>query len=200
MEPNGRPLPPVLFDIDRLQKDFMPVVYRTIQRTGVEIDYIRYYGPELNRFIGSREEGKTRSRQFSFARDPRDISRVFFLNPEDNEYQEIPYLDTSRGPMSIWELREANRKLVTEGRRYIDENLLFHKHLELMEQARSAVKQTKAVKRRLLLERKRAGSSKPEETVQEPEAREISEAQDFSAGSVEPFDDSPVSPFRVEQL
>jgi putative transposase len=189
---NGRSLPPVL-DPERLQKDFMPVEYRTIQRTGVEIDYIRYYGPELNKWIGTREEGKTRSRQFSFARDPRDISRVFFLDPEDNEYRKIPYLDTSRGPMSIWELREANRKLVAEGRQDIDENLLVQKHLELTEQARSAVKRTRVVRRRLKMERKRTASSESEQLVQEPEVQEA------SADSVEPFDSSPVLPFRVEQ-
>ena len=194
---NSRPLPPVLFDTDRLQKDFMPVAYRTIQRTGVEIDYIHYYGPELNKWIGIREEGKTRSRQFSFARDPRDISRVFFLDPDDNEYREIPYLDTSRGPMSLWELREANRKLRAEGRREIDENLLVQKHLELTEQERSAVKKTRAVRRRVLTERKRTASAKPEQRVHEPEAPE---AQEFSGDFVEPFDSSPVLPFRVEQL
>lgn len=190
---NGRFLPPV-DDTERLQKDFMPVVHRTIQRTGVEIDYIRYYGPELNRFIGAREEGKIRSRQFSFARDPRDISRVFFLDPEDNEYREIPYLDTSRGPMSIWELREANRKLVAEGWQDIDENLLFQKHLELVQLARDAGKQTRAVRRRLQTERKRAAHSEPEQPVQEPET------QGVLADSVEPFDNSPVLPFRVETL
>ena len=195
--PAARPLPPVICDTDRLQKDFMPVVNRTIQRTGVEIEYIRYYGPELNKWVGSREEGKTRSRQFSFARDPRDISRVYFLDPEDNGYREIPYLDTSRAPMSIWELRDANKKLLAEGRLGIDENLLFQKHVELKEQARIAVKKTKAVRRRLQAERKRAPAAKPEHPVQEPDAPE---AQDFSIDPVEPFDSSPVLPFRVERL
>ncbi len=195
--PSARPLPPVIFDTDRLQRDFMPIAYRTIQRTGVEIDYVRYYGPELNRWIGSREEGKTRSRQFTFARDPRDISRIYFLDPDDDEYREIPYLDTSRPPISIWELRDANRKLVEEGRREIDENLLFRKHLELKALAHGAVKQTKTVRRRLQAERKRMAPSRREPVVPEPPSPEI---QALSIDPVEPFDSSPVTPFKVEKL
>lgn len=194
--PNARLLPPVISDMDRLQKDFMPIARRTIQRTGVEIDYIRYYGPELNKWIGMREEGKTRSRQFSFSRDPRDISRVYFVDPDDDEYREIPYLDTSRPPMSIWELRDANRKLVEEGRREIDENLLFQKHLELRTQARSAVKHTKAIRRRLQAERKRTPVLNPEQPVSELENPE----PQYTIDPGEPFDSSPVMPFKVEQL
>jgi putative transposase len=117
------------------------------------------------------------------------------LDPDDDEYREIPYLDTSRSPISIWELRDANRKLMEEGRREIDENLLFQKHLELRAHARGAVKQTKAVRRRLQAERKRVLAPKREQPV--PEAPET---QDFSIDPVEPFDSSPVTPFKVEQL
>jgi putative transposase len=193
--PTGRPLPPVISEIGRLQKDFMPMVYRTIQRTGVEIDYVRYYGPELQRWVGNREKGKTRSRLFNFARDPRDISRIYFLDPDDNEYREIPYLDTSRPPISIWGLRDANKKLVAEGRREIDENLLFQKHLDLTAHARAAVKQTKAARRRLKAER-RWTSAPVKQPAKESEAQET----DGLFDTVEPFDGSPVLPFSVEQL
>jgi putative transposase len=190
---HGRPLPPVIVDTDRLQKDFMPVVYRTIQRTGVEIEMVHYYSPELQKWIGFREAGKTRSRRFSFARDPRDISRIYFLDPDDNEYREIPYLDSSRGPISIWELRKANEKLKEEGRRGINEHLLFEKHLELSEQARTNLKKTKAARRRLQKERKRAATP----LIQ---VEESTEDAGFPPESVEPFDDSPVLPFEVEKL
>ena len=195
--PGARPLPPIIFDTDRVQKDFMPLVYRTVQRTGVEIDYIRYYGPELNKWIGAREEGNCRSRQFTFARDPRDISRIFFLDPDADEYREIPYLDTSRPPMSIWELREANRRLMEEGRRDIDENLIFQKHLDLRAQARNAVKQTKAARRRLQSERKRTPDPNRQKAVLEPETPED---DGLVIDPAEPFDSRPVTPFKVEQL
>lgn len=192
----GRPLPPVISETERLQKDFMPIVDRTIQRTGVVIGNIRYYGPELQRWIGSREKGKTRSRLFNFARDPRDISRVYFLDPDENEYREIPYLDTSHPAISIWELRDANKKLVAEGRREIDENLLFQKNLELRTQARSIARQTKAVRRRLRAERKRA-TTQMEKPTQQSEPQEV---HDLLFDTVESFDSSPVLPFNVEQL
>ncbi len=193
----GRSLPPVITNTDRLQRDFMPIVNRTIQRTGVEIDNVRYFGPEFQRWIGSREEGKTRSRLFSFARDPRDISRIYFLEPDENEYREIPYLDTSRGPISLWELRSANEKLKEEGRRGINEHLLFEKHCELLDRARSTMKKTKAARRKMQTERKRAVPAKAEETA----SKFVSEEHEsFSTEPVEIFDDLPVLPFEVERL
>ena len=196
-EPAGRPLPPVITDTNQLQKDFMPVVYRTVQRTGVEIDNIQYYGPELQRWVGSREKGKTRSRLFSFARDPRDISRVYFLDPEDTQYREIPYLDTSHGPISLWELRSANEKLRAEGRQGINEHLLFEKHFELLDQARSTVKKAKAARRKVQTERRRAASLNPKQADHEAES---AVTDDFLSESIEIFDDQPVLPFEVERL
>lgn len=193
----GRPLPPVITDTDRLQRDFMPMVYRTIQRTGVEINNVHYYGSELQRWIGCREEGKTRSRMFSFARDPRDISRIFFLAPDDNEYREIPYLDTSRGPISLWELRSANEKLKEEGRREINEHLLFEKHFELLDQARSIVRKSKAARKKMHAERKRAVTLKTVQPVQDVES--VGDPS-LSPELVEPFDDQPVLPYKVERL
>jgi putative transposase len=193
--PKGRPLPPVIADVDRLQKDFMPAVRRTIQPSGVEIDYVHYYGPELKKWVGLREAGTKRSRSFSFSRDPRDISRVYFLDPDDNEFREIPYLDTSRGPISLWELRRANQRLVEEGRRGINERLLFQKHLELLDQARIAVKKTKSARRQMQASRSHGDSTKGEPAIA-PE--ETTEALDSGGDLAEPFDDGPVTPFSVE--
>ena len=84
-----------------------------------------------------------------FARDPRDISRIYFYDPDDDVFLEIGYLDTSRGPISLWELRRANQKLMEEGRGAIDERRLFEKHFELMENAKQAAKKTKSARRQV---------------------------------------------------
>ena len=47
----------------------------------------------------------------------RDISVVFFFDPELNCYFEIPYRDTSRPPLTLWELREVRRRLTENGER-----------------------------------------------------------------------------------
>ncbi len=186
--PSARPLPPVIMDVVRLQRDFMPWVERTIQSNGVEIDYIHYYGPELKKWIGAREPGSSRSHKFIFARDPRDISRIFFFDPEDGEYREIPYLDTSRGPISLWELRIANQKLISEGREDINERLLFEKHFELMEYAKKAYKKSTAARRQV----QRSAKQRSSVVATEPQERETERIDDEP---VEAFGDEPIVPF-----
>lgn len=188
---SGRPLPPVIMDVTRLQRDFMPWVERTIQSNGVEIDYIHYYGPELKKWIGVREPGTNRSRKFLFARDPRDISRIFFFDPEDGEFREIPYLDTSRGPMSLWELRIANQRLIAEGRESINERLLFEKHFELLEFAKMASKKSKAARRQV----QRSAKQRPSVQATEPQVLHVEEVYD---DPVEAFGDDPIAPFDDE--
>jgi putative transposase len=51
-----------------------------------------------------------RKRLFLIRRDPRDISVVYFFDPELNCYFEIPYRDTSRPALTLWELREARTR------------------------------------------------------------------------------------------
>ena len=170
----------------------MPTVERTIQSSGVEIDYVHYYGPELKKWVGARKPGTKRSRTFMFARDPRDISRVFFFDPEDAEYVEIPYLNTSHGPISLWELRLANQRLMAEGRKDIDERLLFEKHLELLDNAHNSSKKTKAARRQV---QRSAKQRLVEKTA--PEAP--SQIEESDVESAEPFDDLPVVPFDDEE-
>ena len=67
-------------DEQRFRLDFLPFVERTVQPYGVAIDGIRYYGDVLRRFIGASEDGRQRS--FVFRRNPRDISTIYFWDPE----------------------------------------------------------------------------------------------------------------------
>jgi putative transposase len=115
-----------IVDEDRLRLDFMPYVERTIQGYGVVIDEIHYYSDVLRRFINAADPNDPRrKRHFIFKRDPRDISQIYFYDPELKQYSRIPYRDTSHPPISIRELREVRRQLETEGKENIDENLIF---------------------------------------------------------------------------
>jgi putative transposase len=49
-----------------------------------------------------------RKRLFLIRRDPRDISVVYFFDPELNCYFEIPYRNTSRPALTLWELKRAH--------------------------------------------------------------------------------------------
>ena len=118
-----RPLPA---DPERLRLDFLPYVARTVQPYGLRIDEIYYYHDVLKPWIHAARPGAARApRTFVVRRDPRDISTVFFFDPELNQYFPIPYRRLAAPSMSLWELREVRRRLKAEGRHSIDENALF---------------------------------------------------------------------------
>lgn len=58
-------------------------------------------------------------------RNPRDISRLYFLDPEIGDYLEIPYRDLAKPSISIWEYREAERFLRDQGRAAENEDVIF---------------------------------------------------------------------------
>jgi putative transposase len=144
----GIGVPRRIADEDRLRLDFMPYVERTIQGYGVVIDEIHYYSDVLRRFINAVDpDDSRRKRQFIFKRDPRDISQIYFYDPELKQYSRIPYRDTSHPPISIWELREVRRRLEKEGRENIDEALVFETYARMRAQEEQAVRETKRVRR-----------------------------------------------------
>lgn len=101
--------------------DFLPVIERTIRRTGFVIDHIAYYSDALKPWIANRDK----LRKFIIRRDPRDLSRVWVLDPPTNEYLELHYRSISNPAITLWEHRKAVEKLRESGRSEIDENALF---------------------------------------------------------------------------
>jgi putative transposase len=132
-------------DEQRFRLDFLPFVERTVQPYGVAIDGIRYYGDVLRRFIGASEDGRKRS--FVFRRDPRDISTLYFWDPEVKQYSAIPYRNTTYPPLSVWELRELRRTLAASGAAPIDEAAIFAAYARLREHEARAVTETKRARR-----------------------------------------------------
>ena len=72
--------------------DFLPVVRRTLSRTGFVIDHVQYYSDALKPWIARRE----RLGRFVLRRDPRDISRIWVLDPDGTDYLEVPYRTLSQ--------------------------------------------------------------------------------------------------------
>jgi putative transposase len=128
-------------DEERIRLDFMPFVERTVQPYGVLIDGIHYYHDVLRRFIGSSERKKKRS--FIFRRDPRDVSTIYFWDPELYKYSPIAYRNTAHPPMSVWELREIRRKLIEAGRSNADEEAIFEAYTRLREREARSANETK---------------------------------------------------------
>ena len=57
--------------------------------------------------------------------DPRDISRIWALDPDGGAYLEMPYRTQSRPPISAWEQQAVVGRLRELGRADIDESALF---------------------------------------------------------------------------
>ena len=101
--------------------DFLPVIRRSLTRTGFVIDHVRYFSDALKPWIGRRDQlGK-----FVLRRDPRDISRIWVLEPEGGAYLPVPYRALSHPPISVWEHRGALARLREQGRAQVDEQALF---------------------------------------------------------------------------
>lgn len=144
----GVGLPPRIMDEAQLRLDFMPFLKRTVQTYGIQIDEIEYWHDVLRPWINATDPHDAKSkRRFLIRRDPRDISRIWFLDPELKTYFEIPYRDTSHPPISVWELRQIRRRLRDEGIKSVDENQIFEALTRLREIEERAVKDTKAARR-----------------------------------------------------
>jgi putative transposase len=157
----GKGLPLRIFNERKVRLDFMPYVERSIQDYGVQIDHIHYYDDKLRPYINSIEStgnsiAKQR-RKFIFKRDPRDISVIFFYDPELKQYFEIPYRNTSHPPITIWEYREVERWLISQGKNTIDEEAIFEGYERMKIIENEAVVKTR-VKRRVKNNTKRGHS------------------------------------------
>lgn len=146
----GVGLPPRILNTRKVYLDFMPFEERTIQDYGVMIDNVCYYSEVFRRWINAVDprSGKLKAkRKFIFKRDPRDISTVFFLDPELNEYFPISYRDTSKPAISVWEFRAARDRVIEEGRSGIDEEAIFNAYRRMRELEQKSGEKTKKSKR-----------------------------------------------------
>lgn len=145
----GTGVPPIPEDPGRVQIDFMPYEERTIQQYGVQIDNIRYYAPELDPYVNAEDpENPKAKRAFLFRRNPRDISKVYFLDPKDNIYVTIPYQNIGLPPMSLWELREILKHLKAEGLKDINEHRIFEALERMRGRIARATAKSKAARRK----------------------------------------------------
>lgn len=144
----GCGLPTKIADEDRLRLDFMPYERRTVQDYGIVIDEIHYYHDVLRRWINAPDpKDSKRKRQFICRRDPRDISVIWFFDPEIQTYYPIPYRDTSHPAISIWELREAKNKVTSDKRRHLSERSIFDAYDRMREIEAEAQAKSKAARR-----------------------------------------------------
>ncbi|UEX77736.1 Mu transposase C-terminal domain-containing protein [Spiribacter halobius] len=147
-EQPGIGVPDIPADPARLRLDFLPYVMRTVQTYGIQIDKIFYFHEVLTPWINAMDPSHPKAkRQFIIRRDPRDISRVYFFDPEANEYYTIPYRNVAHPAVSLWEVRAAQRRLAEEGRKHVDEDAIFEAVQRMRERVEEAKHKSKKARR-----------------------------------------------------
>ncbi|RAK25474.1 Mu transposase-like protein [Actinoplanes lutulentus] len=104
------------------------------------IDHVGYLSNALKPWIARRG----RLDRFVLRRDPRDISRIWVLDPDGGTYLKVPYRTVSHPPISVWEQKAAVARLPEQGRAEVDETALFR----MVEQMRAITDTATRTKRR----------------------------------------------------
>jgi len=119
--------------------DFLPFEERILQRDGLHLFHIRYWSDEL-RWLMGREP-----RRLMIKYDPRNLSCVFVRTGQG--YLEARPADRTRPAIALWEHRAALRALREQGRRAVDEELIFSTILAQRALVDGAIRATKATRR-----------------------------------------------------
>lgn len=152
-----------------------------LRREGFVLDHISYYSNILSVFIHRKSSIEE---EFVIRRDPRDISKIYFLDPKSNSYFEIPYRHLARPTISLWEHRQAIKHLRATGRTRLNEELIFTAIQELSDLTKAAAIKSKQARRNqervnnnlLISAKKIVGSS-----VEELEAESSVPIKEFEA-------------------
>lgn len=128
--------------------DFLPSFRRTVQTFGVTIDGMTYYADMLRQWINAEDpEMRGKKREFIFRRDPRDISTVWFFDPDLKQYFKVPFADQALPSISIWEYQQAREMLKREGKKSINEHQILHAITELRSKVDESKEKTKKARR-----------------------------------------------------
>ncbi|MEA9787034.1 Mu transposase C-terminal domain-containing protein [Xanthomonas campestris pv. raphani] len=108
--------PPMIGNPRDFTLGFLPATDRRIGRAGIQLHSLHYWDPALTPFINDGIEHRV---HFSH----RDLSKVYLY--AGGSYIDVPLLDRSRGPFSLWELRDIRAQLRDQGKKASSESELF---------------------------------------------------------------------------
>lgn len=189
----GIGMPLRISDEYKFRLDFTPFVERTIQEYGVLIDGIHYYSDILRPYIHARDSNNSKlKRKFLFARDPRNISTIYFLDPDTRAYVPVGYRDTRHPAISIWELNAALKRLAGADVSQPNEEMIFEGVRKMRELEAEAAGKTKSARQERRKAQKRRTTLAPASMPQPPLSQApqgFTAADDYPDGDIAAFND-----------
>lgn len=184
----GKGLPEKIEDEDHFRLSLLPSVERSIQQFGVTIEKIHYYHDVLRRWIKAKNSDKS-MRKFIFKIDPRDISTIWFYDPDIKDYFPIPYRNVSYPPISRWELRAIRQKLAEQNIDNPDESMLFkaYDNMKKIQDDASTKTARKQKETKKAHKRKLDTSVSSKQSTKEIEA--VAASMDDLFSNIQPFDE-----------
>jgi len=156
-------------DPETLLIDFLPLISRTVQKNGVTIDGLNYYDNVLRSWINSIDPITGKKRYFIFRRDARDISYIWFYEPELHTYYRIPLSNQAIPAMNIWEFNAAKARMKEKGVNAVSDHELITALEEMHDLAQESVKKSKKARRTLQKKKVHSKSKQVTKTHQPPE-------------------------------
>jgi putative transposase len=129
--------------VDRLQfwVSFLPEDERSLRRDGIHFCNISYWSDALAADVGRSKD------KLLIKYDPRDLSRIF-VRRSPGRFVEARYRNLSWPAITMAEQKAAVRRLKAQGRREIDETMIFTTTLRQREIEDAAQRQTASTRRR----------------------------------------------------
>lgn len=177
---------------DRLRLDFLPYFKRTVQRSGIRHDGLIYTNDVVRRHVGARHpEHPTRAREFQVSYDPRDVSVVYFLDPDLDRYYEVRCRQPNFPSMSVWELRATKRFARERHIKLEDERAIMNTFRLMRRLVQGEQEQTKSVRAEAERQYQRAKAEKPAgaEKAKQPSKDRSALNPFLKAREIEPFED-----------
>lgn len=147
-----RGLPPVPTDELSLRISLMPIEYRTIRNSCIEIHAHKYHEGSIT-LLGDtiNLEKSLEERKFEIRYDPRNISVIWVFDERNQNYIQVRFADLSLGPISLWEDKQRRKSLPNHGKEFEEDR--YQSKLRREEIKNSSAKKTK--QQRLETEKKK---------------------------------------------
>ena len=135
-------------DPERLRIDFMPFEKGVIGRRGIRWNWIDYWHDGFRTRVHEPDpDNRKIKRKFLFRYDPRDITRIWFLDPGTDRYQLVGTWSKNRPATSLWEWRAVKAYRREQGKKTYNEEAMFETLDRLRRRDEAAVGRTKTARR-----------------------------------------------------